>query len=228
VHSPLILISPDSQERKKYATNLAVKILLSTGNESTAVKLKGGFHPDLYELSPDPKSELYSMEEIRKCIQDVALPPFEGKEKVYILHDIDRMLPIHANALLKTLEEKPSYANIILTAENLRKLLPTIISRSEVRIIPSTKEVREGKEKLAESIKKAALASRNKEYSFLFSTIDLLLKEYKMEEILEEYVYVLRNFESFEKSLKKIGLVEEALDRHIRPKQALEYLFISS
>jgi DNA polymerase III gamma/tau subunit len=226
VHSPLILISPDSEERKRYATLLAHEILLSCGNASTATKLKGGFHPDLYEIAPDPKSHLYSMDEIREFIQDVTLPPFEGKEKVYILHDIERMLPIHSNALLKTLEEKPSYANIILTTENLRKLLPTILSRSEVRIIPRIKESREGKEKLSDAIEKARVASKNKEFSLLFSTIDALLKEYKVEEIFEEYVYVARNFEPFEKSLKKISLAEEGLDRYLRPKQALEYLFL--
>jgi DNA polymerase III gamma/tau subunit len=226
VHSPLILISPDSLERKRYAIELGSEILISNGNASTAIKLKGGFHPDLYELAPDSKSRLYSMEEIREFIKDIALPPFEGKKKVYILHDIERMLPIHSNALLKTLEEKPSYSTIILTAENPRKILPTIISRSEVRIIPRIKEMREGKEKLSELIKKASLASKNKEYSVLFSTIESLIKEYKIEEIVEEYLYVAREIEPFEKSLQKISISEEGIDRYIRPKQALEYLFL--
>jgi DNA polymerase III delta prime subunit len=226
VHSPLILISPNADKRKSSALSLAHNILLSSGNESTLIKLKGGSHPDLYEIAPDPKSQLYSMEEIREFIKDILLPPFEGKEKVYILHDVERMLPIHANALLKTLEEKPSYATILLTTANLRKLLPTIISRSEIKIIPQAEETNEGREKLQKQLARALEASQKGEYSSLFSIIDLLIKEHKMEELLEEYIFVMKEIEPFEKSLKKVALAEEALDRYLRPKQVLEYLFL--
>ena len=47
------------------------------------------------------------MDEVRALIEQVALAPFEGPRKVFIIAEADKMLPAGANALLKTLEEPP-------------------------------------------------------------------------------------------------------------------------
>ncbi|MBF5058662.1 hypothetical protein [Candidatus Neptunochlamydia vexilliferae] len=69
------------------------------------------------------------IEAIRTLIEEANLPPFESERKVFIIHEADRMLPSSSNALLKTLEEPPSFVTIILISAHPEALLPTITSR---------------------------------------------------------------------------------------------------
>ena len=73
-----------------------------------------------------------SVEDIRSLIDQVRIPPQIGKYSVYII-DEEHMLSQGAfNALLKTLEEPPSYAIFILATTEKHKVLPTILSRCQV------------------------------------------------------------------------------------------------
>ena len=57
------------------------------------------------------------------------IKPYSSKYKIYIIADADLMTVQAQNALLKTLEEPPQYAVIMLLTENAEVLLPTIRSR---------------------------------------------------------------------------------------------------
>ena len=57
------------------------------------------------------------------------MKPYNGKYKIYIVPDADMMTVQAQNALLKTIEEPPAYAVILLLTENANSLLPTICSR---------------------------------------------------------------------------------------------------
>ena len=57
------------------------------------------------------------------------IKPYQGPYKVYIIPQADMMTPQAQNALLKTIEEPPEYAVIMLLTENADTLLPTINSR---------------------------------------------------------------------------------------------------
>ena len=71
-----------------------------------------------------------SVDDIRKQInEDIQIKPYSGKYKIYIMADADLMTVQAQNALLKTIEEPPSYAVIFLLTENADSLLPTICSR---------------------------------------------------------------------------------------------------
>jgi len=85
--------------------------------------------PDLRELYPEGKAHLHPMYAIRLFINETALPPFEAKRKVCIIHEADRMLPSSSNALLKTLEEPLDHTTIILISSRPSALLPTVTSR---------------------------------------------------------------------------------------------------
>ncbi|PRX26444.1 DNA polymerase III delta prime subunit [Orenia metallireducens] len=87
-------------------------------------------HPDIKEIYPD--GAFIKIDQIRKLQQEILYKPYESKKKVYIIHQADKMNTQAANSLLKTLEEPPSYAIIILITNNLNKLLPTIISRCQL------------------------------------------------------------------------------------------------
>ena len=58
---------------------------------------------DFHAFSPEGKSGLYSIETIREMIDLDRAAPFSGNAKVFVLEDVDQMLPASANALLKTL-----------------------------------------------------------------------------------------------------------------------------
>ena len=73
-----------------------------------------------------------SVEDIRTLIQEVRIPPQIGKYSVYIIDEVHMLSQGAFNALLKTLEEPPSYAIFILATTEKHKVLPTILSRCQV------------------------------------------------------------------------------------------------
>jgi len=86
-------------------------------------------HPDIYIFRPEGKSGMHSIESIRNFCETVSLAPFQGKRKVLLLPQAERMLPYSANALLKTLEEPALNTYIILLTDQPERLLLTIKSR---------------------------------------------------------------------------------------------------
>ena len=73
-----------------------------------------------------------SVDDIRALINEVRIPPQIGKYSVYIIDEVHMLSPGAFNALLKTLEEPPSYAIFILATTEKHKVLPTILSRCQV------------------------------------------------------------------------------------------------
>ena len=70
------------------------------------------------------------MEDIRKQINDdIVLKPYSSKFKIYIVDEAEKMNIQAQNALLKTMEEPPSYAVLLLLTTNADSFLPTILSR---------------------------------------------------------------------------------------------------
>lgn len=99
-------------------------------------KINSLIHPDLKIISPydvqikdDKKVPLITIDEIRPINEFLSYTPSEGRKKVVIIDDADKMNPSAGNALLKTLEEPPSNSIIILITPNESTLLKTIVSR---------------------------------------------------------------------------------------------------
>ncbi len=101
------------------------------GNCSSCRKLASGNHPDLHQLSPFPDKRDISIEQIRELQQQLFLRPFEAKRKACLIEPAERMNEKSANALLKTLEEPPGHAIIILLTPQADLLLSTIRSRCQ-------------------------------------------------------------------------------------------------
>ncbi len=88
--------------------------------------------PDIIYVSHE-KPNTISVDDIRAQINnDVAIKPYSSKHKVYIINEAEKMTTQAQNAILKTLEEPPAYAVIILLVSNVNTLLPTILSRCVV------------------------------------------------------------------------------------------------
>ena len=90
---------------------------------------EGGNHPDIIWVAHE-KPNTISVDDIREQVNNtVMIKPYQGPYKVYIIDRAELMTPQAQNALLKTIEEPPEYAVIILLTENAQTMLPTINSR---------------------------------------------------------------------------------------------------
>ena len=91
-----------------------------------------GNQPDIIRVTHEKPNSI-GVDDIRAQVNnDVAIKPYSSPYKVYIINDAEKMTAQAQNAILKTLEEPPEYAVILLLTTNLNSLLPTILSRCVV------------------------------------------------------------------------------------------------
>ncbi len=88
--------------------------------------------PDIIYISHE-KPNTIGVEDIRTQINgDIDIKPYSSPRKIYIMNEGEKMTVQAQNALLKTLEEPPEYAVILILTTNVDELLPTILSRCVV------------------------------------------------------------------------------------------------
>ena len=88
-----------------------------------------GNQPDIIRVIHE-KPNTISVDDIREQVNsDVGVKPYSSAMKVYIINEAEKMTAQAQNALLKTLEEPPEYAVLLLLTANVDALLPTILSR---------------------------------------------------------------------------------------------------
>lgn len=129
-----------AESRGAYAGRLAAAYLCEgeqapCGRCRNCRKAALGVHPDLVRVSPaDGKREI-TVEQARALRADAYIRPNEAKRKVYLIEPADGMNPAAQNALLKVLEEGPSYAAFLLLAGEPGRLLDTVRSRCETLVM---------------------------------------------------------------------------------------------
>lgn len=95
----------------------------------SCVQTMSGNNPDIIHISPDKPTTL-SIDYIReKLVSDVSIKPYSYSHKVYIVEDAQLMNVQAQNAILKTIEEPPEYAVVILLTTNADSMLQTVRSR---------------------------------------------------------------------------------------------------
>lgn len=88
--------------------------------------------PDIIYISHE-KPNTIGVEDIRTQINnDIGIKPYSSPRKIYIMNEGEKMTVQAQNALLKTLEEPPEYAVILILTTNVEAMLPTILSRCVV------------------------------------------------------------------------------------------------
>jgi len=92
--------------------------------------VEAGTHPDCHLVVPD--GQTIKIEQIRELQRLAALKPYEGPRKIFIVDEAERMPPVTANALLKTLEEPPDRTVLVLILSQAKALPPTVLSRCQV------------------------------------------------------------------------------------------------
>ncbi len=195
--------------------------------ETHAKKIAANNHPDIHTYRPEGKSGMHPIASIRRLLDEVYLPPFEGPCKVFILHDAERMLPSSSNALLKTLEELLEDTFFILLSREPESLLPTIRSRCRTLQFVSERE--------APQNPLVAQILETNDYSAQLQLFSQLEESLQGEEetfidydpILEQILQYYKEAPHPERILALIDKCRFALARNTRLKVVLEYLFLS-
>lgn len=121
--------------KKMLASAFSMTLQCETGNIEPCGKCKSciqamnGNQPDIIWLSHEKPGSI-GVDDIRVQLNnDIGVKPYSSNHKIYIINEADKLTIQAQNALLKTLEEPPAYAVIILLTTNHEALLPTILSR---------------------------------------------------------------------------------------------------
>ena len=144
VSQAYLFCGPAGSGKSQAAFALAKALLCANGGDDTCdvcERISRRKHPDVHFYEPESANGQYLVEQVRDIVSDVMLAPIQADKKIYILSRIDRMSDSSANAFLKTLEEPPEDALIILMAASRDGVLPTIVSRCQVvpfRTIPAS------------------------------------------------------------------------------------------
>ena len=135
-----LLVGPEGVGKRLFARELAKAFLcekppapLTACDKCPAcAQVEAGTHPDvLYLRTPEGKHEL-PVAEMREFCAQLALKPARGARKIGIVEDADDFNEESANSFLKTLEEPPPGALLLLRATGTDRQLPTILSRCQV------------------------------------------------------------------------------------------------
>lgn len=99
------------------------------GTCASCIQVEHKNHPDVIWVSHE-KPSVISVKEIREqVVNTIDIMPYKGPYKIYIVDEAEKMNLAAQNAILKTIEEPPSYGIILLLTANRGAFLPTILSR---------------------------------------------------------------------------------------------------
>ena len=130
-----ILTGEEGTGRKSIANAFSMALLCEKGGKEPCMvchsckQVLSGNHPDLIYVKHEKPNSI-GVDDIREQINDtIMIRPYSSYYKIYIVDEAEKMTVQAQNALLKTMEEPPSYAVIILITTNQEAFLPTILSR---------------------------------------------------------------------------------------------------
>lgn len=117
---------------KQTTARIFAHLLLQQEDPAAEIYLREGIHPDLMEISlPENRTRISKEQISQDMIPWLAIKPYRARHRIVLIHDSHLMSLEAANALLKTLEEPPEYALIILLSDTA-EILETIVSRCQL------------------------------------------------------------------------------------------------
>lgn len=121
----MALVCKEPQEGKACGRCSSCRVFLS------------GNHPDVHVIRPDEKGAIPVQTVREELVQDIEILPYYNGRKIYIVEDAQNLSQQAQNILLKTIEEPPEYAVILLLSTSVQSFLPTVISRCvQIRLVP--------------------------------------------------------------------------------------------
>jgi DNA polymerase-3 subunit delta' len=148
--SSILVVGPGRTGKTTLALDLAAGLLCLAGDPAARPcracaacrKVEHGNHPDLHRLAPSGPGGQVRIDQARSLLAELALLPMEGRCRVAVVEAAHRLNPDAQNALLKTLEEPPPEAVIVLCADDETLLLDTLRSRcTRLRLGPVDERV---------------------------------------------------------------------------------------
>lgn len=169
-------------------------------NCKSCIMYDGNNHPDFKIINEI--GETIKIEQIRNLVNKMIEKPIVSNKKVYIINDFEKATKEAQNCLLKTLEEPPEYAHIILISSNENLLLNTIKSRCmkikfsniDDKEIYNYSMTKLGYNEISSNLLKAfggsiGRASKLKENEEIYSQIDILVQKLSKEDIISIFLY---------------------------------------
>jgi DNA polymerase-3 subunit delta' len=148
--SSYLFLGPSGIGKRTFAMKLAKALLCTNSPEDdlnpcdqcdSCRLFDAGTHPDIDVVGLLPGKKFLSIDQFlgaderrhrEGLCHNIGLRPMMGRRRVAIIDDADHLNTESANCLLKTLEEPPSGAVLILIGTNRSRQLPTILSRSQI------------------------------------------------------------------------------------------------
>lgn len=133
-----LLSGPRSIGKHTLALRIAQTLLCETGPRPGGCgtclacrKIERGLHPDVRVIERPSDRERISIEQIREMERDLALRPLEGRWRIVIIDDAAELSPDAQHSILKTLEEPPSHAVLLVVTRTPQGIEETIVSRCQ-------------------------------------------------------------------------------------------------
>ncbi|SFA84645.1 DNA polymerase-3 subunit delta' [Acetitomaculum ruminis DSM 5522] len=147
VHQAYIFAGASGMGKKTLAKAFAKTLLCKEGKEDacgecrSCLEVESDNNPDLVFIRHE--KTVIGVDDVRQQLNDsINIKPFDNKYKVYIIPQADKLTVQAQNAILKTIEEPPEYAVVILLVENADNMLDTINSRCvTVNLCPLKDEI---------------------------------------------------------------------------------------
>jgi DNA polymerase-3 subunit delta' len=124
---------PEGLGKVQFARELGVALVASCGGCGVCAeceRARRGAHPDLRVV--EREGERIRLEQVEPLVAELALKPFAAERRVWVLPEVEHLMPEAANKLLKSIEEPPAHVHFILVTDRPERVLPTIVSRCQV------------------------------------------------------------------------------------------------
>jgi DNA polymerase-3 subunit delta' len=125
---------PPGSGKRSVARAFAAALLVegAADQEAAAGRVARGTHPDLTWVRPSGASEMLVSDVEGPVVEAATRTPFESRRRVFVIEGAGTMNEQTANRMLKTLEEPLAHVHLILLADDVRTVLPTISSRCQL------------------------------------------------------------------------------------------------
>jgi DNA polymerase III subunit delta' len=134
-----LFYGPAGTGKRTVARAFAASLLAAGAPDPQAARqrVRRGTHPDLTWVTPSGAAEMLVSDVDEPVVAAAARTPFESSRRVFVLEAAHTLNEQAANRLLKTLEEPPEFAHLLLLSERREDVLPTVASRCQhVRFDP--------------------------------------------------------------------------------------------
>jgi len=128
-----LFCGPAGSGKRTVARAFASALLTEGADDpaAAAVRVEHGAHPDLTWVAPASAAGILVGDVDQAIVAGATRTPFEARRRVFVIEDADELNDQAANRMLKTLEEPPSFAHLILLTSRPGEVLPTIASRCQ-------------------------------------------------------------------------------------------------